>query len=336
MLVHGRPGDGRGTPYVMASRNIVALVLALAVLAGLGSAGAPALVAFREGEPDRLAIVVLVLVVVVLGLLVSALVVFLARGRARPSGRGAPPFRGALARGLPAVAVAVSMTALFLISRTDFGHEREVEGRPERVAGASERRGLPLIIGSWWDSSVRAGDGPEDEPGRPPGPDPGGALLLIVALLAASALAGGAVWRWRTGGLASGDTEPGDDYWESDALRGAVAGTIDAMLADPDPGTAIRGAYARLLEGLDATGSGRRDHEGPMEHLERVLRTLEVRPRPLRLLIELFERARFSTLALTQAHRQAALAALRDVAADLAAGPTGRRAAPSGLLTGRP
>jgi hypothetical protein len=55
-----------------------------------------------------------------------------------------------------------------------------------------------------------------------------------------------------------------------------------------------------------------------MEHLERVLRTLDVRPGPLRQLIGLFELARFSTLPLTPSHREAALAALRSVAADMA------------------
>jgi hypothetical protein len=313
---------------VIAPRSIVAFVLVLAVLAGMGSAGAPVSLAFREGAPDRLEIGIQVLGVAVLGLLVAALAVFVARGGVRAPGPGAPPFREALARALPAAAVAVAVAALFLISRAELGHDREVDGRPERVADAPARRGLPLIIRDWWGSSVRAGDGSEEEDGRAPGPDPDRAAILIVALLAASALAGAVVWRWRTGGPASGEPDRGDDEWESDALRGAVAGTIDAMLADPDPGTAIRGAYARLLEGLAATGSGRRNHEGPMEHLERALQTLDVHPRPLRQLIGLFERARFSTLPLTPAHRTAALAALHEVAADLATRP----AAPVGTV----
>jgi hypothetical protein len=91
------------------------------------------------------------------------------------------------------------------------------------------------------------------------------------------------------------------------------------MLADPDPSTAIIGAYARLLEGLAACDVGRREHEAPLEHLRRTLTILRVRPEPLRQLIGLFEVARFSTHSLTGSHRDQALSALRAAATDLAA-----------------
>jgi hypothetical protein len=302
----------------MAPRMVVALVLGLAVLAGLGVGGAPISLPFRDGTPDRLDIVANLLVLAGLGLLVTALAVFVARGGYRSASPGAPPFRVALVHALPTAAVAVAMAGLLLISRADLGSETDVEGRPQRVADAPDRRGLPLNIRGWWDSYVRAGEGADEAPGSRAETDPDQAVLLMVAVLAATALAGVAVWRWRTGGLTAAEPDPVDGERERQALRGAVAGTIDAMLADPDPGTAIRGAYARLLEGLAEGGSGRMDHEGPMEHLERVLRTLDVRPGPLRQLIGLFELARFSTLPLTPSHREAALVALRSVAADMA------------------
>jgi hypothetical protein len=111
-----------------------------------------------------------------------------------------------------------------------------------------------------------------------------------------------------------------------EAMAATVVGSIDAMLAGPDPRTAVIGAYARLLEGLAACGLARHDHEGPMEHLHRVLLGLRVRPEPLQALTELFERARFSPHPLTADDRDAALAALRHAAADLAAmAPTGAR-----------
>lgn len=97
---------------------------------------------------------------------------------------------------------------------------------------------------------------------------------------------------------------------------------IDSMLADPDPKTAIIGAYARLLEGLAACDAARRDHEAPIEHLQRALSILPVGPRPLRQLTGLFEIARFSTHRLTESHRDQALDALHAASADLAAAPS--------------
>jgi hypothetical protein len=102
------------------------------------------------------------------------------------------------------------------------------------------------------------------------------------------------------------------------AAHGAFVTTIDAMLTDPDARTAIIGAYARLLESLEAIGAHREAYEGPTEHLHRVLRMLEVGPRPLRTLVGLFEVARFSEHSLTALHREEALTALREAATVLA------------------
>ena len=101
------------------------------------------------------------------------------------------------------------------------------------------------------------------------------------------------------------------------AAREAIGGSIEAMLSDPDPRTAIIGAYARLQEELQRSDASRRAYEGPTEHLLRVLGLLDVRPDPLRRLIGLFELARFSEHALNGGHRDEALQALRDVASDL-------------------
>jgi hypothetical protein len=94
--------------------------------------------------------------------------------------------------------------------------------------------------------------------------------------------------------------------------------TIDTMLADPDPRTAIIGAYARLLEELEALGASRKAYEGPTEHLQRILTLLEVPSRPLQTLVRLFQVARFSEHTLTQNHRDEALTALREAASSLA------------------
>lgn len=96
-----------------------------------------------------------------------------------------------------------------------------------------------------------------------------------------------------------------------------VISAIDGMLADSDPRTAIIGAYARLLEELETIGAARRVYEGPLEHLNRVLRRLSVSRGPVEELADLFAVARFSAHTLTDAHRDRAMAALRAVAGEL-------------------
>ncbi|BCJ29391.1 DUF4129 domain-containing protein [Actinocatenispora sera] len=147
-----------------------------------------------------------------------------------------------------------------------------------------------------------------------------GAVVLAAVVAVAVVVGRSAGRRQRTAPAAA----PDGFAQAREAMAATVVGSIDAMLADPDPRTAVIGAYARLLEGLAACGLARYEHEAPMEHLHRVLLGLRVRPEPLHALTELFERARFSPHPLTAADRDAALAALRQAAADLAAmAPTG-------------
>lgn len=96
-----------------------------------------------------------------------------------------------------------------------------------------------------------------------------------------------------------------------------LADVLRAMLADPDPRTAVIGAYARLLAALDEVGFPRRPEEAPHEHLWRALGPLGVRRAPLHRLAELFVRARFTPRPVTEDHRQAAIGALADAVGDL-------------------
>lgn len=100
-------------------------------------------------------------------------------------------------------------------------------------------------------------------------------------------------------------------------VEAGLADVLRAMLADPDPRTAVIGAYARLLSALDEVGYPRRAEEGPHEHLWRILGPLGVRRAPVHRLAELFVRARFTPRPITEAHRQAAIGALADAVADL-------------------
>lgn len=101
------------------------------------------------------------------------------------------------------------------------------------------------------------------------------------------------------------------------AAGAGLAATLEAMLLDPDPATAIVAAYARLLDALDDAGYGRRPQEAPHEHLRRVLQPLGARPGPVHDLADLFVLARFGQAPLTDDHRSAAIAALRSAVDDL-------------------
>ena len=103
----------------------------------------------------------------------------------------------------------------------------------------------------------------------------------------------------------------------SRSVEQGLADVLRAMLADPDPRTAVIGAYARLLAALDEAGFPRRAEEAPHEHLWRSLGPLGVRRPPVHRLAELFVRARFTPHPVTDEHRRAAIAALADAVADL-------------------
>lgn len=103
------------------------------------------------------------------------------------------------------------------------------------------------------------------------------------------------------------------------AAGAGLAATLEAMLADPDPRTAIVAAYARLLDALHAAGYGRLAHEAPHEHLRRVLQPLGARPGPVHDLADLFVLARFGHATLGDEHRTAAIDALRAAVDDLRA-----------------
>ena len=96
---------------------------------------------------------------------------------------------------------------------------------------------------------------------------------------------------------------------------------IDASLADlaapREPRQAVIACYARLLEGFEGVGAGRRRSEAPFEHMARVLGTLGVRPEPVERLTTLFAEARFSTHDITEEQRAEAERALAEARADL-------------------
>ena len=110
------------------------------------------------------------------------------------------------------------------------------------------------------------------------------------------------------------------------AAGSAFAASLADLEAEPDPRRAIIAAYARLLDGLDAAGFGRRPSEAPEEHLRRTLAQLRIPDAPMRTLVALFSEARFSEHPLGAGDKQTAIAAVRAARDDLA----GLAAAPGG------
>ena len=224
------------------------------------------------------------------------------------------PSRPAFMAGLPTSIVAAVLLSLFFISRTEFQPGVRATGE-EQVETGPTRIGQPLES-DWVGPAVRRG-GREDEPQLVvPRSDLALMLRRLVAVVAVLGL--GALFLGRRRARRAGEEVPGSfGSVERAAAHGAIVMSIEAMLNDPDPRTAIIGAYARLLEKLEANGASRRPYEGPTEHLVRVLRTLHARPAALKTLVRLFEIARFSDHSLTLADREEALSALHDVADDL-------------------
>ncbi|MDE0805074.1 MAG: DUF4129 domain-containing protein, partial [Acidimicrobiales bacterium] len=108
-----------------------------------------------------------------------------------------------------------------------------------------------------------------------------------------------------------------DDVPVPVSMEEGLAEVLRSMLADPDPRTSVIGAYARLLTAIAEAGFPRRAEEGPHEHLWRTLGPLGVRRQPVHRLAELFVRARFTPLPVTEEDRQSAISALADAVADL-------------------
>ena len=305
--------------------GFVLSIVVLIALVALASRGNPISTVLREGYAERVELVVFVLLLFGIGAIATVAVAMLVHRRT--GARRAEPLRATMVRALPLAAVTLSTLALLAIARI----ELELSAPPETLRVHLVPRGEPGGPFGFTDSRnpnvIASEDTTADDPVMlvlAPEPPTSNALarqvaaalgLLVLVLIAA------AMWRayakrraWRARAHADIDVSAA----EQSALHGALVATIDAMLADPDPRTAIIGAYARLLDDFDAAGIGRLEHEAPMEHVQRALERVRVRPEPLRQLIMLFEIARFSSHRLAHEHREQALDALHAAAGDIA------------------
>lgn len=301
-----------GDRFMRGSRStlVVGAVVAgsvVAALTGHASAWAPA----RDGVARPTDLLMVLAVAALLGFIPTWAILRRRLGRA--------PSVDTL---VPTAAALTAAIALFGIAQLPLYPPLPIQGTGQEPD--STRLGVRLESDWVGPAHRRGGEADGFGPG-PSSPDHAAFVrYLLIVLLAAAVVGVVALVRARRQPevLSPPPALPPFDDGARARAHGAVLVTIDAMLDDPDPRTAIIGAYARLLEELEATGAARFDYEGPQEHLRRVLSVLRVQPKPLEALIALFEEARFSEHELTLRHRDEALRALESVAGALAS-PTG-------------
>ncbi len=205
-----------------------------------------------------------------------------------------------------------------VVTRTDGG----AIGGDTALGGVAFERGdgTRIVIGEGALLEV-----PEPIPGEPGDPDDGlddGVEAILAVLLAAFALVAFAPPIVRaTERIVHVVAEPEPPVVaappRAEMMEEGLADILRTMLTDPDPRTAVIGAYARLLVALADAGVPRRPEETPHEHLWRTLGPLGVRRAPLHRMAELFVRARFTPRPIAEADRRGAIAALADAMADL-------------------
>jgi hypothetical protein len=108
---------------------------------------------------------------------------------------------------------------------------------------------------------------------------------------------------------------------EPEPLAQALAAGARVLSEEPDPRTAIIGCYAAMERSLAEAGSPAQAADTPAEVLARATAGGLVRSASAAALTGLFRRARYSGHPMTEADRTAAMTALDEVRADLAADP---------------
>jgi len=105
----------------------------------------------------------------------------------------------------------------------------------------------------------------------------------------------------------------------AEALAAVLEDMLDDLRAEADPRRAVIAAYARLERVLAAHGLARRAAETAEEYLARILPELDVEPRSVRRLTDLFTRAKFSPHMVDVGMKEEAIAALSTVRDELQA-----------------
>jgi hypothetical protein len=104
---------------------------------------------------------------------------------------------------------------------------------------------------------------------------------------------------------------PGED------MASALAAGRRTLEIGDDPRAAVIACYRQCEAALASRRRGRRAAETPREFLRGALAALHLPAQPIRALLQVFERARFSDLPVTRVDRSVALAALDEICTDL-------------------
>lgn len=101
------------------------------------------------------------------------------------------------------------------------------------------------------------------------------------------------------------------------ALSDVIAESLDDLRDEPDARTAVIRSYSRMERTLSAYGLPRQETEAPLEYLARMLVSVQASGHSVRLLTQLFQRARFSTHEIDTGMKDDAIAALSGLQAEL-------------------
>lgn len=153
--------------------------------------------------------------------------------------------------------------------------------------------------------------------------------VLVVLLLIAIGVGAYVVSSRR----AAGETD--EDEEMATRLANALDESLDDLRAEGDPRRAVIAAYARLELVLASQGLARGSSETPGEYLARIFKRLDVDPRSVRELTDLFTEAKFSSHTVDTAMKERALDSLSAVRDELRARRDAERAA-AAAPTGEP
>ena len=157
------------------------------------------------------------------------------------------------------------------------------------------------------DGSPTGGDGGGD-PGRY---EPELAWIPLIVVVVLGAIAVGAMV------IAARRRRPPRRATIAANLASVLDDSLDDLYAEADPRRAVIAAYARLERVLAAHGLGRNAPETPEEYLARILPDLDVDPRSVRRLTELYTWAKFSQHEVGVSMKEEAIAALTSVRDEL-------------------
>lgn len=153
-------------------------------------------------------------------------------------------------------------------------------------------------------------------------------VLLLAGLITALLLVGRHLWRERWRRPEREAVQAFTVLPEAEVVSGALARDADGQLAAMAAGTPRNGivdCWRRLEMAIADAGVPRHRAETSAEFTVRVLHRLDVDPRAIGELAGLYREARFSEHRLEETHREAALAALQRLHADLGMADAGRR-----------